>query len=520
MAAQVKIPQELLEMLRERRLIPFIGAGFSVAHGLPDWDTMLRQVSSEVADVPDYDVIKDCCNGDHLQIAEYLFIKSDRSIGPLRHKLSTLLQTRTNCLDSTQHVELVNLNLQQIYTTNYDETIEQTYQELEHPYAFVALPKHIAGSNKWKTQVVKYHGDLRYDQSLVLTESSYYNRLEFESPMDLKFRSDLLGQSVMFIGYSFRDINIRIIWFKLMEMMRDVPESDRPTSYIVRFERNEVLEDLYKAVGIKTICLDPNGTANTNDERTRMLGGFMLDLAASMSGDGYMPQSTTPMYLSKGLIEAIQNGISTKRRDNGSSIREADSTRAYVEHAAQRQVPSSLAAQLDDFFAYAARTVSRPDILAAITKWAVKRIHSSNPNLQGAYFAIIRGMLRNVSREVAITPSSKAPWSKIWATKLSDTNAEALVKYILSEFEHHGSFVPDADTAYAADIAIRITQKHLSVSVEKFEQLSVMLKEPLESLMESYPALCDIVVTLDKPTDLSKVIEQFEAANPHDEIPF
>ena len=133
-------------------------------------------------------------------------------------------QLNTLCvspISSTPHVELINLNPQQIYTTNYDEVIEQTYRRLEHPYSFVALPKHIAGSNKGKTQVVKYHGDLRYDQSLVLTESSYYNRLEFESPMDLKFRSDLLGQSVLFIGYSFRDINIRIIWFKLMEMMRD-----------------------------------------------------------------------------------------------------------------------------------------------------------------------------------------------------------------------------------------------------------------------------------------------------------
>lgn len=517
MATQFPIPHELLDMLRQRRLIPFIGAGFSIVHGLPDWDAMLRQVSLEVADVPDYDVIKSCCNGDHLQIAEYLFIKSDRSIGPLRHKLSTLLQTRTNCMDSTQHIELVNLNPQQIYTTNYDEIIEQTYRALNHPYAFVALPKHIAGSNKGKTQIVKYHGDLRYDQSLVLTESSYYNRLEFESPMDLKFRSDLLGQSVLFIGYSFRDINIRIIWFKLMEMMRDVPESDRPTSYIVRFERNEVLEDLYKAVGIKTICLDPDGVAKTNAERTQVLGGFMLNLAARMNNDSYMPQSNTPMFLSKGLIDVIQKGASPKR-ERGLGIREAEVTRAYIEHAAHRQVPEALVSQLDEFLASASRISGRNDILAGIAKWAAKRLASSEHESPGACFAIIRSLLGASPREVALAAASEVPWTRVWATKLSETNADHLVKLLLAEFENHREFDPDEDVAYAADIATRIVIKQLCV--EKYEHFSAMLSEPLKAVAETYPAVADISPKADAAPDVADVLEQINNARSDDDIPF
>ena len=62
--------------------------------------------------------------------------------------------------------------------------------------------------------------------------------------MDLKIRADLLGRSVLFMGYSFRDINIRVIWFKLMEMMKDIPEEDRQPSYLVRLEPNPVLEVL------------------------------------------------------------------------------------------------------------------------------------------------------------------------------------------------------------------------------------------------------------------------------------
>src|SRR5207248_6931685 len=142
---------------------------------------------------------------------------------------------------------------------NVDDVIESTYRSLHLAVDVVALSRDVATADPTQTQVVKYHGDLRYDATIVLTESQYWTRLDFESPMDLKFRSDLLGKSVLFMGYSFRDLNIRIIWFKLMRMMRDVPESDRLASYIVRFEPNLVLEQLYEAVGMKTIVIDPKG---------------------------------------------------------------------------------------------------------------------------------------------------------------------------------------------------------------------------------------------------------------------
>ncbi|MCD8493636.1 MAG: SIR2 family protein, partial [Geovibrio sp.] len=63
------------------------------------------------------------------------------------------------------------------------------------------------------TQIVKFHGDFDNDDSLVLDESSYYERLEFETPLDIKLRSDVLGKSVLFIGYSLADVNLRFLFF-------------------------------------------------------------------------------------------------------------------------------------------------------------------------------------------------------------------------------------------------------------------------------------------------------------------
>lgn len=501
-------------MIRQRRVIPFIGAGFSSGLGLPDWDTLLREVCKEVADIPEYDDIKRCCNGDYLQIAEYLYIKSDRSIGPLRHKLSTLLHPNGTCLDSAPHVELVNLNSQQIYTTNYDEVIEHTFRSLGHPYAFVALPKHIAAANTAKTQVVKYHGDLRFDSSLVLTESSYYSRLEFESPMDLKFRSDLLGQSVLFIGYSFRDINIRIIWFKLMEMMRDVPEADRPSSYIVRFERNEVLEDLYSGVGIKTIYLDPDGNASTPEERTQLLSRFMLDLTVRVSKNGLMPESTTRMFVSRGLLDRIGECLMS-RKPGPLHSGENELLLAYLDQASMRTTPTQMIQQVDQAIGAAARSTTWSPALAGIAKWAIKFRAQSSDNNENSAVAIIRALCRTTAREIVLG-SSEINWSKIWSTSLSDSDAEFFVKMLQTELEHHKGFGSDEDLAYTVDIAKRILDKTLVVA--RHDRFADQLADLIKLASDMYPSIATTKPNLTGPTDLSSVLLEIEQSA--SEIPF
>lgn len=46
--------------------------------------------------------------------------------------------------------------------------------------------------------IVKFHGDFDDDASLVLTESDYFERLDFDTPLDSKFQADVLGRSILF----------------------------------------------------------------------------------------------------------------------------------------------------------------------------------------------------------------------------------------------------------------------------------------------------------------------------------
>src|SRR5689334_21692304 len=118
-----EIPPELIRMVAERRLIPFVGAGLSAGLGLPQWRELLAAVSDVDEDGPPFEQVEAMCGNNSLQIAEYLFLRSGGMIGPLRQKISNKLQINTDMWESAAHVELVNLCAPQTYTTNFDDLI-------------------------------------------------------------------------------------------------------------------------------------------------------------------------------------------------------------------------------------------------------------------------------------------------------------------------------------------------------------------------------------------------------------
>ena len=97
------IPEELVALASERRVIPFLGAGFSDSLGLPAWDEMLRGLCSRVEGALSFDELKEATGDDYLQIAEYLYLKSDRRIGPLRRHIDRALTPNGPLLRSGPH---------------------------------------------------------------------------------------------------------------------------------------------------------------------------------------------------------------------------------------------------------------------------------------------------------------------------------------------------------------------------------------------------------------------------------
>ena len=259
----------LKDLRQDGRLIPFVGAGLSIPLGLPDWSTLI----AFIADQLDYDPEVFKLNGNDLQLAQYYVAKM--GIGKLRSEMDRQFNpSDAQIRNSRAHTALVEMKLPLIYTTNYDRIIERAFGlKGTACHAVANLDDIVAAPVDATTQIVKLHGTFDDDGSLVLTETSYFDRLEFESPIDIKMRADILGKTLLFIGYSLSDINIRYMLYKLYKMRKQMRrEASRSHSaFLTTFGSNVIQSTLLAEWNISIVDLDPV-------DSTESLAGFLEGL--------------------------------------------------------------------------------------------------------------------------------------------------------------------------------------------------------------------------------------------------
>lgn len=230
---------QLVEAYRSKRLILFVGAGVSMGLGLPSWRQLVDHMAKELGFDPDiYRTF-----GNDLTLAEFYRIRKGQ-IGPLRSWMDREWHAPSIDISKSRIHELIaTSDFDLIYTTNYDRWIERAFDHHKRPYSKIANVGNLSAIEKDRTQIVKFHGDFDDDTPIVLDETSYFERLEFEAPLDIKLRSDVLGRSVLFIGYSLNDINIRYLFYRLANLWKKSScGTPQPKSFIFSPKPNPVQE--------------------------------------------------------------------------------------------------------------------------------------------------------------------------------------------------------------------------------------------------------------------------------------
>ncbi|UEM02393.1 SIR2 family protein [Skermanella rosea] len=243
--------QELVHALKDRRAILFAGAGVSINAGLPPWRELIARMGREFG----FDEgLRYGLGVDYPVLAEYYRLRQG-SIGPLRSWMDrNWCVSEQRIRESKVHELIVQLDFPIIYTTNYDRNLEVAYALYDRDFIKVINARDMAKTVEGVTQIIKFHGDFDDDQSLVITESDYFRRLSFDSPLDIKFRSDAFGKTILFIGYSMHDMNIRLLLHRLWQTWRQSGyEVDRPQSFVFMIERNPVEEAVLNQWGIRVL---------------------------------------------------------------------------------------------------------------------------------------------------------------------------------------------------------------------------------------------------------------------------
>ncbi len=269
-----KHTKEIVSALKRRHAVLFVGAGVSMSVGLPSWKTLVDHILSELRlDVsvmhdPDisYQTIAECYRVEHGDIASLCeWMRQNWRVSPERIERSEL------------HRLIVELDFPVIYTTNYDSNLEIAYDVYGKRYAKISHARDIASAPAGVTRII----------SITATSTMKHahpdrNRLfqpaAFDSPLDVRFRSDALEATVLFIGYSMSDLNIRLLLHRIWSTWRrSGHEKDRPPSYVFMYRPNPVQEAVLRNWGVTVL-------AGEGADPQQALLAFIQGLRAELGG--------------------------------------------------------------------------------------------------------------------------------------------------------------------------------------------------------------------------------------------
>lgn len=241
---------DLKKAYQSGQLILFAGAGLSRNLGLPEWQELINFLAKELDFDPD--IFKSY--GSYLSLAEY-YKHVKGSLGPLRSWMDREWhRADIDVLSSEIHTLITKGTFSRIYTTNYDRWLEMAHEANHVPYSKVANAADLVALTEEKRHIIKLHGDFDDDASIVLDESSFFDRLYLDSPLDIKLTHDVMGHSVLFIGYSISDFNIRLLFYRLTKMWnRTGLATARPRSFLFTNHVNPVAREILSQWGIEMI---------------------------------------------------------------------------------------------------------------------------------------------------------------------------------------------------------------------------------------------------------------------------
>lgn len=273
-------PADLKELYRQGRVMPFVGAGASMSVSWkvgnetirgPSWAEMVNEACRQLG-YDDPDLLR--YRGTDLQILEY-FEEKKGNFAPLTNWLVRRFDIAEDVVKSSQvHTALWQMQrCTKYYTTNYDDLLERSLSLAGRSVKVIAGERDM-GANGHGTEVVKFHGDFNSPDQMVFSEGHYYKRMRLDGPLDLKLRSDLLGRVALFIGYSFRDLNVGYLFDVINAMFKSLPHSATGRrAYIIAHNPSDFEYTLFRKRNIEII-------PTFGDDRAAGLVNMINDISA------------------------------------------------------------------------------------------------------------------------------------------------------------------------------------------------------------------------------------------------
>ena len=226
----------------------FLGAGGSRDAGYPSWKDLFAPMAKELG-------IKIDEATDYYKLAQY-YVNNFGS-AELRKRINEAINKISS--DGKLINDLINVGFSNIWTTNFDNTIENAYQKRGYLINKVFSDSDLSNVDLTKrTNIFKLNGDIYNIDKIVATQSDYETYSDTHKLFLTFFKRELVSNTFLFIGYSFTD---HLVLDCLSEIARYLDGStnyhyalmkDRPQNTNFKF----FVDDLEKRYRIRVLLVN------------------------------------------------------------------------------------------------------------------------------------------------------------------------------------------------------------------------------------------------------------------------
>lgn len=224
----------------ENRLTIFVGAGISKSSNnknltLPSWSELIEALKKD---------LKLSDESDYLKIAQLYFLefKAPTYYSRIKAFFPDYIEP------SSIHNLIFEIKPQCVITTNWDNILERAIENGGYIYDVVCSDKDLVKSTNSK-KIIKMHGDFK-NHNIVFKEDDYLNYSHDFPLVENYIKSILATNTVLFLGYSYNDINLK----QIMKWIQKHSEYS-PPMYLTVFEESDSQRQYLDNHGITSLFL-------------------------------------------------------------------------------------------------------------------------------------------------------------------------------------------------------------------------------------------------------------------------
>lgn len=252
----------IIKANNDNRLAVFIGAGISKSSEtstvkIPTWNDLISDLKADL-DLPKEE-------NDYLKIAQLYFLEFNEFT--YYEKIKSYFPNSIE--PSLIHKLIFDVNPQCIITTNWDSILERAIENNAYIYDIASSDEDLVKSTLQK-KLIKMHGDFK-NHNIVFKEDDYLS-YQYNFPIIENYIKSILStHTILFLGYSYNDVNLK----QIMKWLQNHSKVS-PPRYLISFQQNPTQEKYLSNHSITVLTLtEEDKKFEELDSYSRKLATFL-----------------------------------------------------------------------------------------------------------------------------------------------------------------------------------------------------------------------------------------------------